>query len=124
MYVPSNLTSWLGDTLNAIPHTAWPGACEYDAMLSTTSVADDAPGSRLPLVAANTWMLSAQVAGSGTWIPGPGAASVRCVVDVVPAALTVTWIVEWVGLHATKLQLPVFAGSRPSTWTAAPMIVR
>src|ERR1043165_5159012 len=94
MYVPSAFTSWLGDTLNAIPHTAWLSACEYDAMFSTTRVADDAPGSRLPLVGANTWVLSAQLLGSGTWIPGPGAGSLRCVVDVVPVALTVTWIVE------------------------------
>src|SRR5678815_3851498 len=90
-----------------MPQVALFGAFEYDAMLSTTRFAIDAPASRLPLVAANTWMLSAQL-GSGTWMPGPGAASVRCDVDVVPFAFTVTWIVDFVGLHATKLQLPPF----------------
>src|SRR5882762_1110035 len=107
-----------------MPHTALWGACEYEARLRTTRLAIDAPGSRWPLVAANTWMLSAQLAGSGTWMPGPGAASVRVVVEAAPLASTVTWMVEWVGLHATKLQLPVLAGMRPSRRTVAPMMVR
>src|SRR5215831_19739325 len=98
-----------------MPQVALPGACEYDARLRTTSGASVAPAPRLPAVAANTWMLSAQLAGSGIWMPGPGAASLRGEVEAVPSKLIVVWtVLACAGLHATKLQLPVLAGRRPS----------